>query len=160
MSTTSSSNPTPTQATEIVVNLDDVTGELLGEAQRALLAAGALDVWTSAIQMKKGRPGVMLSLLCEEGRRDELARLVIELTGSFGVRFREWGRLVLDRRHVTVDTRFGKVPIKVGELDGKIVVARPEFEDVKKLADSSGASVREVYDAAQAAAQLWREAQP
>ncbi len=168
-------SPTPTQVTEIVVNLDDVTGELLGEAQRALLAAGALDVWTTAIQMKKGRPGVMLSLLCDQGKRDALARLVIELTGSFGVRFREWGRLVLDRRHVTVDTRFGKVQIKVGELDGKIIIARPEFEDVKKLADASapgtggsggdtgggggGASVREVYDAAQSSANLWREAQ-
>ena len=109
----------------------------------------------------------MLSLLCEETKREELARLVIELTGSFGVRFRSWGRLVLDRRHVTVDTRFGKVQIKVGELDGKIIVARPEFEDVKKLAEASGvggtgaggASVREVYDAAQAAAHLWRETQ-
>jgi pyridinium-3,5-bisthiocarboxylic acid mononucleotide nickel chelatase len=152
-------NPTPTQVTEIVVNLDDVTGELIGEAQRALLAAGALDVWTTAIQMKKGRPGVMLSLLCEEAKRDALAKLMIELTGSFGVRFREWGRLVLDRRHVTVDTSFGEVRIKVGELDGKVIVARPEFEDVKKLAQEAGASVREVYDAAQSSANIWRETQ-
>jgi pyridinium-3,5-bisthiocarboxylic acid mononucleotide nickel chelatase len=152
-------NPTPTQVTEIVVNLDDVTGELIGEAQRALLAAGALDVWTTAIQMKKGRPGVMLSLLCDQGKRDALAKLMIELTGSFGVRFRDWGRLVLDRRHVTVDTCFGEVRIKVGELDGKVIVARPEFEDVKKLAQEAGASVREVYDAAQSSANIWRETQ-
>lgn len=152
-------NPTPTQVTEIVVNLDDVTGELLGDAQRALMSAGALDVWTTAIQMKKGRPGVMLSLLCENQKRDGLARLMIELTGSFGVRFRDFGRVVLERRHVTVDTRFGKVQIKVGELDGKIVVARPEFEDAKRLAQEAGASVRDVYDAAQSAAHIWREAQ-
>jgi uncharacterized protein (DUF111 family) len=152
-------NLTPAEVTEIVVNLDDVTGELIGEAQRALLEAGALDVWMAGIQMKKGRPGVMLSLLCEEGKREELARLVIELTGSFGVRFRSWGRLVLGRRHVTVDTKFGKVPIKVGELDGKIIVARPEFEDVKKLAQQAGASVRDVYDAAQSSANIWRETQ-
>ncbi len=146
-------NPSPTEVTEIVVNLDDVTGELLGDTQRTLMAAGALDVWTAAIGMKKGRPGVMLSLLCENEKRDELARLMIELTGSFGVRFRDWGRLVLDRRHVTVDTAYGKVRIKVGELDGKIVVARPEFEDVKKLAQESGAVLRDVLDAAQSAAQ-------
>jgi pyridinium-3,5-bisthiocarboxylic acid mononucleotide nickel chelatase len=145
--------PSPTDVTEIVVNLDDVTGELIGEAQRTLLRAGALDVWTTAIQMKKQRPGVMLSLLCESGKRDELARLVIELTGSFGVRFRDWGRLVLDRRHITVDTRFGKLRIKVGELDGKVVVARPEFDDAKRLAQEAGATVREVLDAAQAAAE-------
>jgi len=156
------SNPTPTEVTEIVVNLDDVTGEVLGDAQRTLLAAGALDVWTSAIQMKKGRPGVMLSLLCENDKRDELARLVIELTGSFGVRFRDWGRLVLDRRHVTVDTRYGKVRIKLGELGGKTIVARPEFQDVKTRAQEAGATVRDVLDAAQSAAQALpggREAQ-
>lgn len=146
-------NPTPTDVTEIAVNLDDVTGELIGDAQRELLAAGALDVWTTAIQMKKQRPGVMLSLLCESAKRDEMARLLIELTGSFGVRFRDWGRLVLDRRHVTVDTRFGKVRIKVGELDGKTVVARPEFEDAKRLAQEAGVTVRLVLDAAQAAAE-------
>ena len=152
-------NPSPTSVTEIVVNLDDVTGELIGDAQQELMAAGALDVWTTAIQMKKGRPGVMLSILCEAGRKDELARRVIELTGSFGVRFREWGRLVLDRRHVTVDTTFGKVRIKVGSLDGKIVVAQPEFEDVKQLAQEAGATTREVMDAARSAAHIWREAQ-
>ena len=155
-------NPTPTEVTEIAVNLDDVTGELLGDAQRALMSAGALDVWTTAIQMKKGRPGVMLSLLCECEKRDALARLMFELTGSFGVRFRDWGRLVLDRRHVTVDTRYGKLRVKVGELDGKTIVASPEFEDVKKLADDSGAVLRDVLDAARSAAHAlpgWREAQ-
>ena len=151
-------SPTPTGVTEIAVNLDDVSGEVVGEAVGALLEAGALDVWVTPIQMKKQRPGAMLSLLCEAEQRDTLARRVIELTGSFGVRFREWGRLVLDRRHVGVDTRYGKVRIKVGELDGKVIVARPEFEDVKRLADEAGVAVRVVMDAAQAAAAVWLEA--
>ncbi len=151
--------PTPTAVTEIVVNQDDVTGELIGDAQRELLAAGALDVWATAIQMKKGRPGVMLSLLCEADRRDAFTMLLIELTGSFGVRFREWGRLVLDRRHVTVETSYGKVRVKVGQLDGKIIVAQPENEDVKHLAQEAGATTREVMDAARAAAYTWRETQ-
>ena len=60
-------NPSPTAVTEIVVNLDDVTGEVVGDAVRTLMQAGALDVWTAEIQMKKGRPGVMLSLLCDSG---------------------------------------------------------------------------------------------
>ncbi len=143
--------PAPTAVTEIVVNLDDVSGEVIGDAQQALLAAGALDVWVTPIQMKKQRPGVMLSLLCAAAKRDELAKLMIELTGSFGVRFREWGRLVLDRRHVEVETRYGKVRVKVGEMDGKVIVARPEFEDVKRLADEQGVTAREVMEAAQAA---------
>lgn len=146
-------NPSPTEVTEIVVNLDDVTGEVIGDAVRTLMQAGALDVWTSAIQMKKQRPGVMLSLLCQRDRRDEFARLLLGLTGSFGVRFRDWGRLVLDRRHVTVETRYGRVRIKVGELDGKTIVARPEFDDVRHLAQEAGASVRDVMAAAQAAAE-------
>ena len=156
-------NPAPAEVTEIAVNLDDVAGEVVGDAVRTLLQAGALDVWTTAIQMKKQRPGVMLSLLCERDRRDELAKLMIELTGSFGVRFRDWGRLVLDRRHVSVDTRYGKVRIKVGELDGKVVVARPEFDDARHLAQEAGASVRDVMAAAQAAAEALaggRGAQP
>ena len=157
---TPSQQPTPTDVTEIAVNLDDVSGEVIGEAQRALLAAGALDVWVTAIQMKKQRPGVMLSLLCEAQKRDELAKRVIELTGSFGVRYREWGRLVLERRHVTVETRFGKVRVKVGELDGKVIVARPEFEDAKRLASEAGATVREVLDAAQASAEALHDKLP
>ena len=152
-------NPTPTDVTEIVVNLDDVTGELIGDAQRELLLAGALDVWVTAIQMKKNRPGVVLSLLCEASKRDALAGLVMELTGSFGVRYRAWDRVVLERRHVTVETAYGKVRVKVGELDGRVVVARPEFEDVKHLAQESGAVTRDVMDAAMAAAHAWREAQ-
>lgn len=149
-------HPTPTQVTEIAVNLDDVTGELLGDAQRTLLQAGALDVWTVPIQMKKQRPGVMLCLLCEKARRDELTQLVIELTGSFGVRYRDWDRRVLDRRHVTVDTRFGKLRIKIGELEGKVLVARPEFDDVRHLAQESGVTLRQVMDAATAAAEAIR----
>ncbi len=144
--------PAATAVTEIAVNLDDVTGEVVGDAVRTLLQAGALDVWTMPIQMKKQRPGVMLALLCDTDRRDEFARMVISLTGSFGVRFREWGRLVLDRRHVAMDTRYGKVRIKVGELDGRLLVARPEFDDVKRLAQEAGVPVRDVMDAAQAAA--------
>ncbi|GAB4108184.1 MAG: DUF111 family protein [Phycisphaeraceae bacterium] len=144
--------PAATAVTEIAVNLDDVTGEVVGDAVRTLLQAGALDVWTTPIQMKKQRPGVMLALLCDTERRDEFARMVISLTGSFGVRFRDWGRLVLDRRHVTVDTRYGKARIKVGELDGRLLVARPEFDDVKRLAQEAGVPVRDVMDAAQAAA--------
>jgi uncharacterized protein (DUF111 family) len=149
----------PTAVTEIAVNLDDVTGEVLGDAQLKLLDAGALDVWTVPIGMKKQRPGVMLCVLCDSAKRAELARLMLRLTGSFGVRFRDWERLVLDRRHETVNTRFGDIRIKIGSLDGELVSAQPEFEDARELADRAGVPVRDVLRAAQAAADEWMQRQ-
>ncbi len=140
-----------TQVIEIAVNLDDVSPEIVGDAQQRLLEAGALDVWTIAIGMKKQRPGVMLCLLCTAAKQDELAKLMIKLTGSFGVRHRPWARTTLDRRHETVETTYGPVRIKVGSLHGQDLVARPEFEDVKQLADNARATVRQVMEAAQAA---------
>jgi hypothetical protein len=145
-----------TQVMEIVCNLDDVTGEVIGAAVDALLEAGALDVWTTPITMKKQRPGVMLSLLCQTEEREKFARRVMELTGSFGVRFRAWGRMVLERRHETVPTEFGPVRLKVGTMEGRIVSVKPEFEDVRELAARSGRDVVTVMSAAKAAAEAWR----
>ena len=140
---------------ELAVNLDDVSGQVLGDVQERLLAAGALDVWTTPIGMKKQRPGVMLSMLCRAGRQEEFARLIVQLTGSFGVRFCPRERLTLARRHETVSTAHGQLRIKVGSLNGQVVVVRPEYEDVKALADSSGKPLRQIMEEADAAAQAW-----
>jgi pyridinium-3,5-bisthiocarboxylic acid mononucleotide nickel chelatase len=136
-----------TQVVEIAANLDDVSGELIAAAVETLLAEGALDAWTTAIGMKKNRPGVMVNLLCKPADRDRLARRLLELTGSFGVRFREWERLVLERRHQTVDTPYGPIRLKVGSLDGQGVTCKPEFEDVRAAAESHGVSPRQVIAA-------------
>ncbi len=143
---------TPTEVCEVVVNLDDATGEVIGDAAEALLAAGALDVWTTAIMMKKGRPGVMLSVLCPEADREPTARRVLRLTGGFGVRYRTWDRTVLDRRFAEVDTPLGPVTVKVGSLDGATVAVQPEFKSVRQLAGASGVTVREAMQHADAAA--------
>lgn len=145
-----------TQVVELAVNLDDIAAQIIGDAQRRLLDAGALDVWTTAIGMKKQRPGVMLCALAAKADEQRIAELMIRLTGSFGVRSRDWRRVVLDRRHETVATPFGDCRIKVGSLRGEVIVVRPEFEDVRALADSTGASVRTVMDAAAAAAAQWK----
>jgi len=150
--------PSP-QVCELCVNLDDVSAEVIGSATQALLAAGALDVWTTAIGMKKQRPGVMLSVLCEVSKQRDFALRIIELTGSFGVRFRTWGRLTLDRRHETLSTRFGDVRVKVGSLDGRVLVAQPEYEDVRARAEHAGRPLRDVLLAAQAAADAWMSQQ-
>lgn len=151
--------PTPVEVFELSVNLDDVTPEVLGHTQQKLLEAGALDVWTTAIGMKKQRPGVMLSLLCTPAQRDAMARQVLELTGTFGVRFRPWGRLILQRRHEKVGTPYGTVRLKIGYLNDRILAVRPEFEDLVDLAHRAGVPTQLVQDAAQAAAQQWRQDQ-
>lgn len=141
---------------EIAVNLDDVSGEVVGDALETLRAEGAVDVWATGISMKKGRPGVGIHVLCLEGDRERLSKRVIELTGAFGVRYREWERLVLERRHVEVETAYGVVRLKVGELDGEVLSVKPEFEDVKAAAEGAGTNVRWVMEEARRAAVEWR----
>ncbi|MEM7627581.1 MAG: nickel insertion protein [Planctomycetota bacterium] len=153
--------PAATRVVELVVNLDDTTGEVVGDAVNTLLDEGALDAWATPIQMKKQRPGVMLSVLCPAEPPEAaqaMAGRILELTGSFGVRFRAWDRLVLDREYVTAATRFGDVALKVGRLNGQLVTAQPEFDAVKRLAAAAGVPVREAMDAARAAAETLRAA--
>jgi len=138
--------------TELAVNLDDTTPEIIGDAAQRLLEAGALDVWTQPIQMKKQRPGVMLCLLCCEEDRDRLAKLTLVLTGSFGVRTRQWDRLELDREIKDLPTPIGPIPFKLGSLDGKVIVATPEYEAVQRAAESHSIPLREAMDIAKAAA--------
>ena len=146
----------PTRVVELAVNLDDTTGELVGRACESLLAAGALDVWTTPITMKRGRPGVMLCVLAAAADHEAMARRLLIETGSFGVRSRAWDRVVLDREWVAVVTRFGEARLKVGRLDGEIVSVKPEFADVQRLAEAAGVTVGEVMSATQAHADAWR----
>lgn len=142
----------PRRVVELVVNLDDTTGEQLGHAIDALLQRGALDAWATPITMKKSRPAVMLSALVHEDDQRTLAEQMIKLTGSFGVRFRAWDRLVLDRAWHDRPTRFGSVKLKAGELGGKTLAVKPEFDDVVRLAEQANVSVIEAQRAAQGAA--------
>ena len=145
----------PKRVVELVVNLDDVTGELVGDTIAELMGRGALDVWATPITMKKGRPGVMLSVLVDESRHEPFAEWILQLTGSFGVRFRQWDRMTLDRKWVNVATRLGGVKLKVGSLAGKVVTIKPEYDSVQALAKVSGVTLLEAHRAAQAAADAW-----
>lgn len=146
-----------TQVTEIAVNLDDVSAEVIAEATEALLEAGALDVWTQPIGMKKQRPGVMLVMLCASEQASKFTAKVIELTGSFGVRFRTWERLVLERQFVKLEIAEGPFMAKVGTLDGKVMSIKPEFDDIQTLARQHEASVLRLMSKARAACQHWLE---
>jgi hypothetical protein len=133
-------------------NLDDCTGEILGHFVETALAAGALDVYHTPVQMKKNRPGVLLAVLCAETDADKFSELMLRETTAFGVRKTIAERRKLRRKFVEVKTVFGKVTVKIGELGGKVVQAAPEFESAKKLAAQKRASLKQIYEAAVQAA--------
>jgi uncharacterized protein (TIGR00299 family) protein len=132
----------------IETNIDDMNPQLFGDVMERLLAAGALDVFLTPVQMKKNRPGTLLTILCERNAVDSLAELVLTHTTSFGVRVHEAQRRKLARDIVKVKTRFGEIEVKIGRLRGKIVSRSPEFESCKQAAAKFNVSVKEVCDEA------------
>lgn len=131
-------------------NVDDVSGEMIGFCTEKLLAHGALDVYTTAVQMKKNRPGVVISVLCPGDRLGKLERILFRETGTLGVRRWAASRHKLPRRQATVTTEFGEIEGKVASLEGVECFA-PEYEACRKLAEAQDKPLREVYAAAQQA---------
>jgi len=134
-------------------NLDDMTGEEVAFCAEKLLAAGALDVFTTPIQMKKGRPGVKLSVLCAPSRFSALEASIWANTTTLGVRRTLWQRSTLRRTHRTVQTPWGEVRVKLGFLGEKLIRCEPEYEDCRRLAEAQGIPLRDVYTAARAASE-------
>jgi hypothetical protein len=137
-------------------NLDDTVPELIGALCGKLLQAGALDVFTTAVQMKKQRPGTLLTVLTPPDKRAALLDLVFAGCTTFGVREYAVRRTVLARRSETVTTPFGDVRVKVGTWKGSDVTSAPEHDDCAARAAAAGVSVRAVYEAALAAAHARR----
>ncbi|MFN7140521.1 MAG: nickel insertion protein, partial [Limisphaerales bacterium] len=129
-------------------NLDDISSELLGAFVEKAFAAGALDVFHTPIQMKKNRPGVMLTVLCAETDADRFAEMILVETTAFGVRRSISERRKLKRELGKLKTPLGEISIKLGLLDGKVVQATPEFESCKKLAAETNISLKHVYEVA------------
>ena len=134
--------------TKLETNLDDCPAEILGAVLGKLMAAGALDAWFTPIHMKKDRPAVMLSALCEESLIPVLADLIFSETTAFGLRTEQVVRLKLDRRFETVATPYGPIQVKIGSKTGRDVQFAPEFESCRAAAERSGVPIREVYAAA------------
>lgn len=133
-------------------NLDDATGELLGYVMERLFAAGALDVWFVPVQMKKNRPGVILSTLARPERVDALLGLILRETPTLGVRVQPVERAVAERAERAVETPWGPVRVKEKWLDGERVSVSPEYEDCARIARERGIPLEEVYAAAREAA--------
>ena len=134
----------------IETNIDDMNPEIFETVMESLFSAGALDVYFSAIIMKKNRPATKISVLAECGSREKLSKILLTETSSFGVRFYSVDRLVLDREIKKLKTPYGLIKIKLGKLDGKIVQASPEFEDCKKLSRAKKLPAKKIYDEVQA----------
>ena len=130
---------------ELRCNLDDMSGEELGFAQEQLLAAGALDVWTQAIGMKKSRPGVLLCVLCREAQRETLLGLLFRHTTTLGVRILPCERYSLRREMREAQTPWGPVRVKTVEGWGTRR-GKPEYEDLARLAREKGLSLREIRE--------------
>jgi len=135
----------------IETNVDDSTPELLGAAMERLLAAGALDVYFTPIQMKKNRPATKLAAICLPEREPEIARLILAETSTLGVRVQRLHRYKAERSAVTVETPWGPIRVKIKSFEGQRSVA-PEYDDCLRVARDRGVPFAEVYEAARAAA--------
>ena len=131
--------------------LDDMPGEWLGYLFERLHAAGAVEVTTQPVGLKKSRPGILLRALVPTASLAAVRDGIFAETTTFGLRFYPVRRFVLARRHVQVDTPWGQVRIKLGEQDGRLVTAGPEYEDCRLLAEKNDVPLREVFAAAQQA---------
>lgn len=132
-------------------NLDDISGEILGYTRQKLQTAGALDVFATAIQMKKDRPGTLLSVLCRPADGPRLEQMLFDETGTFGIRQSRLIRSKRRRQAHTVETPWGPVCGKLGWLSGGATIFTPEFDSCAAVAQQQGVTLRDVYRGAESA---------
>ena len=136
------------EVTVLETNIDDVSPQIYEVVMEKLLAAGALDVYMTPIQMKKNRPATLLSVLCKPTDIKELSTILFEETSTIGIRIDTRKRMCLPREIITVDTEFGQIRIKVARRSDEVVNIQPEYEDCKAAAAKSNMPVKRVRDAA------------
>jgi uncharacterized protein (TIGR00299 family) protein len=128
----------------IEANLDDMSPQIYGYFVEQALAAGALDVFSTSVQMKKNRPGQLVTLLCSPENRDRLIDLVFRETTTIGVRTHEAERRTLAREIVPVETPLGNIRMKISRLNGTVLNAAPEYEDCQRIAAEKGVPLKQV----------------
>ena len=131
--------------------IDDMNPQIFGVLMDKLYAAGALEVFYAAVQMKKNRPGTLMTIVCKPEDRATMTDIVFRESTTIGIRHQELSRECLDREMVTVATSLGPVRFKVARRDGRVLNAQPEFEDLAKLSAERGIPVKEVQALAQKA---------
>jgi pyridinium-3,5-bisthiocarboxylic acid mononucleotide nickel chelatase len=136
------------EITVIEANLDDMNPQIYGYFQEKALASGALDVFTTPVQMKKNRPGTLLTVLCQPADAQTLMTLIFAETTTFGVRTHAAQRRVLPREFVKVNTSYGEVRIKLSRVNGRILHVAPEYDDCRKLAEEKNVPLQRVINEA------------
>lgn len=142
------SAPSGDRVVVLECEIDDMAPQLLAPLLDGLLAEGALDAYYTPIYMKKGRPGLLLTLLAPPPRREALEEVVFRETTTLGIRRQEWDRTILDRQVVPVDTPYGAIGVKLGLRGGRVYNAQPEFEDCQRAARTHGVPLKDVVQAA------------
>jgi uncharacterized protein (TIGR00299 family) protein len=140
--------------------VDDAAPQLLGPLVERLLEAGALDAFLTPVQMKKGRPGILVTVICPPDEREAIEELLFRETTTLGVRRQEWDRTVLERETATVETAYGPIRVKIGRRRGTVYNAWPEFEDCQKAAAERKVAVKQVLAEALAAWRIGGGSQP
>lgn len=143
-----SSNETSDDVVVLETNLDDISGEQIGFAVETLWGLGALDVFTTAIQMKKNRPGVLLCVVCRREQQKAMETTIFEHTGTLGIRSRMQARTILPRGQIDVDTPWGVIPGKISRLPSGILDFSPEYEDCRTIARANGLRLIDVMNKA------------
>lgn len=133
-------------------NIDDSTPQAIGFVMERAFELGALDCWFTPVQMKKNRPGVIVSVLASPESKDALLEMLFAETTTIGVRTSQVARISLDRRFETVNTQFGECRVKIAMREGRVINAMPEYEDVRLLALEKNVPFRIVLEAASEAA--------
>ena len=141
----------------IETNIDDASPQIIGHVMDRAFALGARDCYFTPVQMKKNRPGVLLSILCDRELKEAVMEMLFNETTTLGVRSSEVARRALERRMVTVQTAYGPIDVKVGDLNGRVVNVMPEFEQCRDAASRSGVALKEVEDAARLALRMSNE---
>ena len=138
-------------------NLDDASPQIMGHVMERVLELGALDCFFTPVQMKKNRPGVLLSVLCGAGEREAVMKLLFTETTTLGVRSYEVTRRALRRSMAQVETQYGPIDVKVAHLDGRVVNEMPEFEQCRQAAAKANVPLKVVEEAARVALAKMRE---
>jgi uncharacterized protein (TIGR00299 family) protein len=144
----STEEPTTEQIVVLECEIDDMNPQIFGVLMDRLYQAGALEVYYSAVQMKKNRPGTLITVLAAPHRREALAGIVFRESTTIGVRYHEVHRERLDREVVSVETPFGPIRCKIARRAGDLVNASPEFDDCVRVATERGVPVKDVHAAA------------
>jgi uncharacterized protein (DUF111 family) len=138
----------------VETNIDDMPGEHFGYLLEKVLESGALDGYITPVQMKKSRPGILISIIVDDANLSKVEDVIFDQSTTFGIRKYKVSRNKLSRKLVDVQTEFGIIKVKMGMLNGCIKNISPEHEDCKKIADDRGLPLKQVYNAAMKAVQL------